>query len=149
MTSGKSVNDRSLPGGLVILVIPALIFDGSSDLVATAATNETNTASNASLVPELNVVPPILARNNFENSGNDDPDLTLPEVEWKPGTAASLTWALPPQPVSESPPYDREASHFPVRCSGPTEAQRLVEGDPAGWLFVDFCANWVKLVPLD
>jgi branched-chain amino acid transport system substrate-binding protein len=27
-----------------------------------------------------------------------------------------------------------------------TEAQQLVEGDPAGWLFVDFCANWVKLV---
>src|SRR5438093_1520825 len=100
MTSGRSVYDRSLPGGLVILV-------GSSDFSDTAATKATKTASNASLVPELKVVPPILARKSFENSGNEEPDFTLPEVEWKPGTAASLIFALPPQSVSESPPYER------------------------------------------
>ena len=81
MTSGRSVYDRSLPGGLVTLVIPALILVGSSDFSDTAATNATKTASNASLVPELNVVPPILARKSFENSGNEEPDFTLPEVE--------------------------------------------------------------------
>jgi branched-chain amino acid transport system substrate-binding protein len=34
----------------------------------------------------------------------------------------------------------------PTQSTYDTEAQQLVEGDPAGWLFVDFCANWVKLV---
>src|SRR5499427_5409386 len=34
----------------------------------------------------------------------------------------------------------------PTQPTYDTEAQQLVEGDPAGWLFVDFCANWVKLV---
>src|SRR5438445_5078982 len=136
MTSGRSVYDRSLPGGLVTLVIPALILVGSSDFSDTAATNATKTASNASLVPELNVVPPILARKSFENSGNEEPDFTLPEVEWKPGTAASLIFALPPQSVSESPPYERDASHLPVRCSGPTSftqfAQKSTNSQPAG-----------------
>ena len=34
----------------------------------------------------------------------------------------------------------------PTQPTYDTEAQQLVDGDPAGWLFVDFCANWVKLV---
>jgi ABC-type branched-subunit amino acid transport system substrate-binding protein len=34
----------------------------------------------------------------------------------------------------------------PTQPTYDTEAQQLVQGDPAGWLFVDFCANWVKLV---
>jgi branched-chain amino acid transport system substrate-binding protein len=34
----------------------------------------------------------------------------------------------------------------PTQATYDTEAQQLVDGDPAGWLFVDFCANWVKLV---
>jgi branched-chain amino acid transport system substrate-binding protein len=34
----------------------------------------------------------------------------------------------------------------PTQPTYDTEAQQLVEGDPAGWLFVDFCANWVKMV---
>jgi branched-chain amino acid transport system substrate-binding protein len=34
----------------------------------------------------------------------------------------------------------------PTQQTYDTEAQQLVQGDPAGWLFVDFCANWVKLV---
>jgi branched-chain amino acid transport system substrate-binding protein len=34
----------------------------------------------------------------------------------------------------------------PTQPTYDTEAQQLVEGNPAGWLFVDFCANWVKLV---
>src|SRR5215831_12877551 len=134
--------------------MPALILVGSSDFMATAATNDTNTASKASLVPELNVVPPILAKNSFENSGNDEPDFTLPEVEWKPGTAASLTWALPPQSVSESPPYEREASHLPVRCNGPTSftqlAQKSTNSQPAGSPSTSCCASvslvgWVGL----
>ncbi len=34
----------------------------------------------------------------------------------------------------------------PTQATYDTEAQQLVDGNPAGWLFVDFCANWVKLV---
>jgi branched-chain amino acid transport system substrate-binding protein len=34
----------------------------------------------------------------------------------------------------------------PTQQTYDTEAQQLVQADPAGWLFVDFCANWVKLV---
>jgi branched-chain amino acid transport system substrate-binding protein len=34
----------------------------------------------------------------------------------------------------------------PTQPTYDTEAQQLVDGDPAGWLFVDFCANWVKMV---
>jgi branched-chain amino acid transport system substrate-binding protein len=34
----------------------------------------------------------------------------------------------------------------PTQSTYDTEAQQLVDGDPAGWLFVDFCANWVKMV---
>ena len=34
----------------------------------------------------------------------------------------------------------------PTQQTYDTEAQQLVDGDPAGWLFVDFCANFVKMV---
>jgi hypothetical protein len=42
--------------------MPGLILTESSDFSETAARNDTNTASNASLVPELKVVPPTLAQ---------------------------------------------------------------------------------------
>ena len=34
----------------------------------------------------------------------------------------------------------------PTQATYDTEAQQLVDGNPAGWLFVDFCANFVKMV---
>jgi branched-chain amino acid transport system substrate-binding protein len=40
----------------------------------------------------------------------------------------------------------RYVSYNPTQPTLDTEAGQLVQGDPAGWLFVDFCANWVKLV---
>src|SRR6185503_15579779 len=125
--------------------MPGLIFDGSSDFSETAATKDTNTASNASLVPELNVVPPTLLRYRSENALNDEPDFTLAAVERKPGTAASGTLALPPQSVSESPPKDLAPSHFPVRCSGPTIftklAQKSTNSQPAGSPSTNCCAS--------
>src|SRR5438552_4340266 len=111
--------------------MPGLILTGSSDFSDTAAKNDTNTASNASLVPELKVVPPTLLRNRSENALNEDPDLTLAAVERKPGTAASGTLALPPQSVSESPPKDLAPSHLPVRCSGRPPPPVPPSADPA------------------
>src|SRR5580765_6455068 len=134
--------------------MPGLIFVGSSDFPATAARNDTKTASNASLVPELNVVPPTLLRYRSENALNDEPDLTLAAVERNPGTAASGTLALPPQSVSESPPNDLAPSHLPVRWSGPTIltklAQKSTNSQPAGSPSTSCCASvsyvcWVGL----
>ena len=34
----------------------------------------------------------------------------------------------------------------PTQATYDTEAGQLVDGNPAGWLFVDFCANFVKMV---
>ena len=37
-------------------------------------------------------------------------------------------------------------TYNPTQPTFDTEAQKLVEGKPAGWLFVDFCTTWAKLV---